>query len=106
MTIRPVDLQVAVPRMAEADKSHKLQEQPQHNQTFANEVRQMLVRKQREVQRQDDVQHVKIRHQEKRDGQRRDRDQQQHPGANAGENDDGKAAASDGSRGRKLDIRI
>ncbi len=107
MSIRPVDLQVAVPRMAEADKSHKMLEQPQHDQTFAHEVRQMLSRKEYEVQPHDEVQHAMIRHQDKRQHQQEEsRQKEATQKEKKKKTEEGPTMTADPLRGGKLDVRI
>ena len=107
MSIRPVDLQVAVPRMAEADKGHKMLEQPQHDQTFAHEVRQMLSRKEHEVQPHDEVQHAMIRHQDQRQHQQEgSRQKEGTQKEKKKKTEEATTITADPFRGSRLDIRI
>ncbi|MGE5654461.1 MAG: hypothetical protein ACM3ZQ_09430 [Bacillota bacterium] len=106
MSVRPVDLQVAVPKMAEADRLQKTLEQPQHDQTFANEVKQLMSKKEREVQRQDDVQHAAV-HREGRESRGKDPGKREdRRDGKKGNPEDRTQAVSDGLRGRKLDVRV
>ncbi len=105
MSIRPVDFQVVVPKMAEVDKMHKASELPQHDQRFADEVRQMVSRQQREVQPRDHAHRAMISDREKKEGQRRDpEDKQRRPKEKESRSEEVRTGGK--MPGTRLDVRI